>query len=169
MACAQHIQLPTHTCTNAWYECTLTSTHISNSMQTQESLGNMKFSGSHPCCHKQLRMRSLQMFGLGPFLRSYTMRNNCTCSPIEDAFGRGLGAGFGSHNLKFLGMKLPCMWSHLHVCMSCFMVHVPCVSSGGAGIQSLWVCSSGVVGIPSRAAGYFSGGGGMADCRRTMD
>ena len=22
-----------------------------------------------------------------PFLRSYTMRNNCTCSPLEDAFG----------------------------------------------------------------------------------
>ena len=53
VACAQHIQLPTHTCTRAWYECTLTSTHSSKSMQTQESLGNMKISGSHPCCHKQ--------------------------------------------------------------------------------------------------------------------
>ena len=53
VACAQHIQLPTHTCTRAWYECTLTSTHISKSMQTQESLGNMKISGSHPCHHIQ--------------------------------------------------------------------------------------------------------------------
>ena len=46
-----------------------------------------------------------------PFLRSYTMWNNCTCSPLEDAFGRGLGAGLGSGYFKFLGMKLPCMWS----------------------------------------------------------
>ena len=53
VACTQHIQLPTHTCVRAWYECTLTSTHISKSMQTQESLGNMKISGSHPYCHKQ--------------------------------------------------------------------------------------------------------------------
>ena len=30
---------------------------------------------------------------------------------FEDAFARGLGAGFGSGNFKFLGMKLPCMWS----------------------------------------------------------
>ena len=40
---------------------------------------------------------------------------HCTCSPLEDAFedafARGLGAGFGSGNFKFLGMKLPCMWS----------------------------------------------------------
>ena len=53
VACLQHIQLPTHTCTCAWYECTLTSAHISKCMQTQESLGNMKISGSHPCWHKQ--------------------------------------------------------------------------------------------------------------------
>ena len=42
IACAQHIQLPTHTCACAWYECTLTFAHISKCMQTQESLGNMK-------------------------------------------------------------------------------------------------------------------------------
>ena len=42
IACAQHIQLPAHTCACAWYECTLTSAHISKCMQTQESLGNMK-------------------------------------------------------------------------------------------------------------------------------
>ena len=53
VACAQHIQLLTHTCVCAWYGCTLTSTHISKSMQTQESLGNMKIAGPHPCCHKQ--------------------------------------------------------------------------------------------------------------------
>ena len=51
--CAQHIQLPTHTCARAWYECILTSAHISKCMQTQESLGNMKLSRSHPCWHKQ--------------------------------------------------------------------------------------------------------------------
>ena len=53
VACAQHIQLLAHTCACAWYECTLTSTHISKCMQTQESLGNMKILGSHPCWHKQ--------------------------------------------------------------------------------------------------------------------
>ena len=53
VACAQHIQLPTQTCARAWYECTLTSAHISKCMQTQQSLGNMKFSGSQPCWHKQ--------------------------------------------------------------------------------------------------------------------
>ena len=53
VACAQHIQLLAHTCACAWYECTLTSAHISKCMQTQESLGNMKISGSHPCWHKQ--------------------------------------------------------------------------------------------------------------------
>ena len=53
VACAQHIQLLAHTCACAWYECTLTSAHISKCMQTQESLGNMKSSGSHPCWHKQ--------------------------------------------------------------------------------------------------------------------
>ena len=42
--------------------------------------------------------------------RSYTMRNNCTCSPLEDAFGGGLGAGLGSGNFKFLEIKLSCMW-----------------------------------------------------------
>ena len=52
IACAQHILLA-HTCACAWYECTLTSAHISKCMQTQESLGNMKISGSHPCWHKQ--------------------------------------------------------------------------------------------------------------------
>ena len=45
--------------------------------------------------------------------RSLTMRNNCTCSPLEDAFedafARGLRAGLSSD--KVLGMKLPCMWS----------------------------------------------------------
>ena len=30
---------------------------------------------------------------------------------FEDAFARGSGAGLGSGNFKFLGMKLPCMWS----------------------------------------------------------
>ena len=43
------------------------------------------------------------------------MRNNGTCSPLEDAFeyafARGLGVGLGSGNCKFLGMQLPCMWS----------------------------------------------------------
>ena len=53
VACAQHIQLPTHTCAHAWHDCTLTSTHISKSMQTQESVENMIISGLHPCCHKQ--------------------------------------------------------------------------------------------------------------------
>ena len=53
IACAKHIQLPTDTCARAWYECTLTSAHISKCMQTQDSLGNMKISGSHPCWHKQ--------------------------------------------------------------------------------------------------------------------
>ena len=53
VACARHIQLPAHKCARAWYECTLTSTHISKSTQTQESLGAMKISGSHPCYHKQ--------------------------------------------------------------------------------------------------------------------
>ena len=55
VACAQHILLLAHTCmcACAWYECTLPSAHISNGMQTQESLGNMKISGSHPCWHKQ--------------------------------------------------------------------------------------------------------------------
>ena len=53
VACAQHIQLLAQTCACAWYECTLTSAHISKCMQTQESLGNMKISGSHPCWHKQ--------------------------------------------------------------------------------------------------------------------
>ena len=48
VACPQHIQLPTRTCACAWYECTLTSAHISKCMQIQESLGNMKISGSHP-------------------------------------------------------------------------------------------------------------------------
>ena len=52
IACAQHIQLPTQTCVRAWYECTLTSAHISKCMQTQDSLGNMKISGSQPCWHK---------------------------------------------------------------------------------------------------------------------
>ena len=51
VACAKHTQLPTQTCTRAWYGCTLT--HISKCMQTQHSLGNMKTSGSHPCWHKQ--------------------------------------------------------------------------------------------------------------------
>ena len=72
VACAQHIQLPTHTCPCAWYECTLTSTYTSKSMQTQGSLANMKISGCS---------------AWKPFLRSYTMQNNCTCSPLEDAFG----------------------------------------------------------------------------------
>ena len=53
VACAQHMQLLAHTCACTWYECTLTSAHIFKCMQTQESLGNMKISGSHPCWHKQ--------------------------------------------------------------------------------------------------------------------
>ena len=53
VACVQHIQLLAHTCACAWYECTLSSAHISKCMQTQESLGNMKISGPHPCWHKQ--------------------------------------------------------------------------------------------------------------------
>ena len=52
-ACAKHIQLRTQTCARAGYGCTLTSAHISKCMQTQDSLGNMKISGSHPCWHKQ--------------------------------------------------------------------------------------------------------------------
>ena len=32
VACAQHIQLLAHTCACPWYECTLTSTHISKCM-----------------------------------------------------------------------------------------------------------------------------------------
>ena len=46
-------------------------------------------------------------------LRSYTMRNNCTRSPLEDAFedasAPGLGAGLASDNFNLLGMKLPCV------------------------------------------------------------
>ena len=53
VACAQHIQLPTHTCTRAWYACTLNSARISKCMQTQRSLANMKILVSHPCWHKQ--------------------------------------------------------------------------------------------------------------------
>ena len=68
VACAKLIQLPTPTCERAWYGCTLTSAHISKCMQTPDSLGNMKISGSHPCWHKQQRMRSLQMFGLETLL-----------------------------------------------------------------------------------------------------
>ena len=39
VACAQHIQLPTHTCARAWYECTLTSTHIPSVCKHKEALG----------------------------------------------------------------------------------------------------------------------------------
>ena len=53
VACAQHIQLRTQTCARAWYGCTLTSAHISKCRQTQDNLGNMKISGSHPCWHQQ--------------------------------------------------------------------------------------------------------------------
>ena len=39
------------------------------------------------------------------------MQNNCTCSPLEDAFedafAQGLGAGLGWGNFKFFEMKLP--------------------------------------------------------------
>ena len=53
------------------------------------------------------------MFGLETLLAIIKIHhgNNCTCSPLEDAYARGLGAGLGSGNFKFLGMKLPCMWS----------------------------------------------------------
>ena len=53
VACAKHIQLPTQMCARAWYGCTLTSAHISKCMQTQDCLGNIKFSGSPPCWHKK--------------------------------------------------------------------------------------------------------------------
>ena len=39
VACAQHIQLPTHTCARAWYECTLTSAHIPSVCKHKEALG----------------------------------------------------------------------------------------------------------------------------------
>ena len=39
VACAQHIQLPTHTCARAWYECTLTSAHIPSVCKRKEALG----------------------------------------------------------------------------------------------------------------------------------
>ena len=42
VACAQHIQLLTHTCARAWYACALTSPRVSKCVQTQGSLGNMK-------------------------------------------------------------------------------------------------------------------------------
>ena len=32
VACAQHIQLPTHMWVSAWHECTLTSTHVPKGM-----------------------------------------------------------------------------------------------------------------------------------------
>ena len=92
VACAQHIQLLAHTCACAWYECTLTSTHISKCMQTQESLGNMKISGSHPGTSNE-GCEAYKCSAWKPFLRSYTMRNNCTCSPLEDARTQFLGGG----------------------------------------------------------------------------
>ena len=85
VACAQHIQLPTHTCARAWYECTLTSAHISKCMQTQESLGNMKISvqfHTHVGTSNE-ECKAYKCLAWKPFLRSYTMRNNCTCSPLE--------------------------------------------------------------------------------------
>ena len=39
VACAQHIQLPTHTCASAWYDCTLTSAHIPNACKHKKALG----------------------------------------------------------------------------------------------------------------------------------
>ena len=47
VACAQHIQLLARTCACAWYECTLTSAHISKCMQTQERCLLVKRSHSH--------------------------------------------------------------------------------------------------------------------------
>ena len=61
VACAQHIQLLAHTCACAWYECTLTSAHISKCMQTQESLGNMKISGSHPQAMKDAKPTNVRL------------------------------------------------------------------------------------------------------------
>ena len=44
-------------------------------------------------------------------------QNNCTWSPLEDAFedafARGLGAGLGLGNFKFLAITLPCMYPHV--------------------------------------------------------
>ena len=51
------------------------------------------------------------MFGLETLAILHTHTHIHTCSPLEDAFARGLGAGLGSSYFKFLGMKLPCMWS----------------------------------------------------------
>ena len=41
------------------------------------------------------------------------MQNNCTRSPLDDAFGLGLEAGLGLGNFKInvLGMHLPCLKS----------------------------------------------------------
>ena len=36
------------------------------------------------------------LFGVETLLAIHIMWNNCTCSPLEDAFARGLGAGLGS-------------------------------------------------------------------------
>ena len=45
-----------------------------------------------------------------PFLRSYTMRNKCTCSPLEDAFedafARGFRGWFGLGQLQIPGNEI---------------------------------------------------------------
>ena len=57
------------------------------------------------------------MFGLETLLAIIHHGNDSTCSLLEDAFeyafARGLGAGLGLGNFKFLEMKLPCMWSRV--------------------------------------------------------
>ena len=113
MAYVQHIQLPTHTSVSAWYECTLTSADVPKGMQTQESVWNMKFQVDTHVLTSNEAGEAYKCSAWKPFLRSYTMRNNCTCSPLEDAsedaFARGQRVGLGSANFKFLGMKLRCM------------------------------------------------------------
>ena len=39
VACAQHIQLPTHTYARAWYECTLTSGTFASVCKRKKALG----------------------------------------------------------------------------------------------------------------------------------
>ena len=39
VACAQHIQLPTHTYVRAWYECTLTSGTFASVCKRKKALG----------------------------------------------------------------------------------------------------------------------------------
>ena len=87
VACVQHIQLPTHTCACAWYECTLTSAHFPNACKHKKTLGTWKFQVHTHVGTSNEGCEPYKCLAWKPFLRSYTMQNNCTCSPLEDAFG----------------------------------------------------------------------------------